>query len=41
MKCILDEAKNDVDTLYVQFDEKWVHTQKNNHQMKEIKAAVI
>ncbi len=30
-----------VDTLYIQFDEKWVYTQNTNHQMKEIKAAVI
>ena len=41
MEYILDETKTDVDTLYVQLDEKWVYTQKNNHQMKEIKAAVI
>jgi hypothetical protein len=35
------EAKEDIETLYIQFDEKWVYTQNNNHQMKEIKAAVI
>jgi hypothetical protein len=33
--------KDDVKTLYVQLDEKWVHTQNNDHRMKEIKAAVI
>jgi len=35
------EEKEDIETLYIQFDEKWVYTQNNNHQMKEIKAAVI
>ena len=35
------ENKEDIETLYIQFDEKWVYTQNNNHQMKEIKAAVI
>jgi len=41
MDCILTEDKEDVETLYIQLDEKWVSTQKNDHQMKEIKAAVI
>jgi len=35
------EDKEDIETLYIQFDEKWVYTQNNNNQMKEIKAAVI
>lgn len=45
--CDLDhlfiDTKANVDTLYIQFDEKWVYTQNNNNnnQMKEIKAAVI
>ena len=34
-------TKSNVDTIYIQFDEKWVYTQNTNHQMKEIKAAVI
>jgi len=41
MDFLYDDTKSDVETLYIQFDEKWVYTQKNNHQMKEIKAAVI
>jgi hypothetical protein len=41
MDYIFDENKEDVDTLYIQLDEKWVYTQNNNHQMKEIKAAVV
>ncbi len=35
------ETKEDIETLYIQFDEKWVYTQNNNNQMKEIKAAVV
>ena len=41
MEIIIDEVKDDVETIYIQLDEKWVYTQNNNHQMKEIKAAVI
>jgi hypothetical protein len=41
MDFIFTEDKEDVETLYIQLDEKWVYTQGNNHQMKEIKAAVI
>lgn len=36
-----EDAKTDVETLYIQLDEKWVYTQGNNHKMKEIKAAVV
>jgi hypothetical protein len=38
---VVEETKEDVETLYIQMDEKWAHTQGNGHQMKEIKAAVI
>lgn len=41
MDYIISEEKEDVETIYIQLDEKWVYTQGNNHQMKEIKAAVI
>jgi hypothetical protein len=41
MDFITEEEKEDVETLYIQLDEKWVYTQRNNHQMKEIKAAVV
>lgn len=41
MDYIVVEDKEDVDTIYIQLDEKWVYTQKNNHKMKEIKAAVV
>jgi hypothetical protein len=41
MDVFLEEIKEDVETLYIQLDEKWVYTQGNNHQMKEIKAAVV
>ncbi|MGS0973187.1 MAG: UPF0236 family transposase-like protein [Candidatus Izemoplasmataceae bacterium] len=41
MDVVIEESKEDVETLYIQLDEKWVHTQNTNHQMKEIKAAVI
>ena len=41
MEYIFDDVKADVETLYIQLDEKWVYTQGNNHKMKEIKAAVI
>jgi len=41
MDFLYEESKSDVETLYIQFDEKWVYTQNTNHQMKEIKAAVI
>lgn len=41
MEVFIEEAKEDTRTLYIQLDEKWVYTQRNNHQMKEIKAAVI
>jgi hypothetical protein len=37
----IETVKDDVETLYVQLDEKWVHTQHNDHRMKEIKAAVV
>ena len=41
MDYIVDEVKNDVDTIYIQFDEKYVYTQGTNKLKKEIKAAVI
>lgn len=41
MDYVVSEIKADIETLYIQFDEKWVYTQNNNHQMKEIRAAVI
>jgi len=41
MDYIIEEEKEDVETLYIQLDEKWVYTQKNDHQMKEIKAAIV
>jgi hypothetical protein len=41
MEYIVDDVKADVETLYIQLDEKWVYTQGNNHKMKEIKAAVV
>jgi hypothetical protein len=41
MDFLYEDTKSDVETLYIQFDEKWVYTQNTNHQMKEIKAAVI
>ena len=41
MDCMFAEDNENVETLYIQLDEKWVYTQGNNHQMKEIKAAVV
>ncbi len=41
MDVFMEEIKEDTETLYIQLDEKWVYTQGNNHQMKEIKAAVV
>jgi hypothetical protein len=41
MDFIKNEKKEDVNTLYIQLDEKWVYTQRNDNKMKEIKAAVI
>ncbi|MCF7925622.1 MAG: UPF0236 family protein [Candidatus Izimaplasma sp.] len=41
MDVLLEDVKENVETLYIQLDEKWVHTQGNNHHNKEIKAAVI
>jgi hypothetical protein len=41
MNVFLEDVKENVETLYIQLDEKWVHTQGNNHHNKEIKAAVI
>ena len=41
MEYLFDDVKDDVETLYIQLDEKWVYTQGNNHKMKEIKAAVV
>jgi len=35
------DTKANVDTLYIQFDEKYVYTQGTNKLKKEIKAAVI
>ena len=41
MDYIIVEDNEDVETLYIQLDEKWVFTQGNDHKKKEIKAAVI
>lgn len=41
MDVFREETKENVETIYIQLDEKWVYTQNNNHQMKEIKAAVV
>lgn len=41
MEYQFEDVKDDVETLYIQLDEKWVYTQGNNHKMKEIKAAVV
>jgi hypothetical protein len=36
-----EKPKANVDTIYIQFDEKYVYTQGTNNLKKEIKAAVI
>jgi hypothetical protein len=36
-----EETKDNIDTIYIQFDEKYVYTQGTNKLKKEIKAAVI
>ncbi len=41
MNYIHEETKANVDTIYIQFDEKYVYTQGTNKLKKEIKAAVI
>ena len=41
MDYVMDDVKANVDTIYIQFDEKYVYTQGTNKLKKEIKAAVI
>jgi len=41
MDYVIDDVKANVDTIYIQFDEKYVYTQGTNKVKKEIKAAVI
>lgn len=36
-----EEPKEDVETIYIQLDEKWIYTQGNKGKMVEIKAAVV
>ena len=41
MDYLANDDKEGVETIYIQLDEKWVYTQRNDHKMKEIKAAVV
>ena len=41
MDYVIDDVKANIDTIYIQFDEKYVYTQGTNKLKKEIKAAVI
>lgn len=41
MNYVIDDVKANIDTIYIQFDEKYVYTQGTNKLKKEIKAAVI
>ncbi|XMB85568.1 UPF0236 family protein [Mycoplasmatota bacterium WC44] len=37
----IEEIKDEVETLYIQLDEKYIHTQGTNGKSKEVKIAVI